>query len=1068
MKVMETHNMNPQVPSNERNRYGDLILSILDKAIIDKESESTLHLNFTPECYIAGYQAVSCDETVMIQVFKEGDQFLHKLLSYDKVRHTLQSGDVVVTTNKQRTQMGTEIARTMVSLVNQDIVDHPTSNLQNQLQQLLPDFLAMNLWKLCFSKNSKVEVEVVVVAHKLLVAFFDELASQHISAAAEKLLQDGIFEGLFKFINDHTDFEINSYAGTFFLVSRIIKSKKVESYIHETEVLQMVLSRMLTRDSFIKSYIRRGKIMLGQQLTSAAEALFEIANCSPKISQELEKYLTSSQGTFLRLQKAFSEIIQTYIKTGQIPSICDESSPLIKNWSYPSIVHDELMNEVRLFEEYSQGFLRFFQMFIYTDSSNLSSTMVEKGFAKQLIESFTSMSTPNWTYIADRASIFSELFKHFIQHAGMPAGPPSSFLKNTGIPAFTEALQNLQKSLEGPSDFEVEMSIRFMLKSTPSSPVDVDDLKPESGITMNQVSIELLQSLANIILISSVCTDPNLINQLGRIPSKTLIIEQEFLQLFDSLVRDICPRLFKVQVPAYIQTIRKLLEKKQPDEVSKFTSETILIKSIRSQSIIDKLFEVFSSLLFLNFGTNSKLQSEFYAKIGVLRVDSLADEQSCPIIVKLAYRLQYLDTIREFVSNRVHMSHNVTSLCALYEGGLIPTAEKALKELANLIGLGYAYLSAHVESSKPLKVDEVILLEQLQIHLPSVYIESCYSLHNKLIEAGEDYYKLGVKQNKNEGMKKCRYIRIKLYESIRNSTTIMLENLADQHSELAQTVETRLVPEFVESRMSWVSELSDNLGKFTKSHQDLVAQLLKLAGNPVTRDPFKENSNPWDPLNHFADGEDIDPLRFMGAGHVRGLFGGIPPARNREPRRAHIPAAVMTGLTEMGFTEERIQAAARHCRNPGNLNELTEWILLHPEPDPPTGAQAQPELPIPPVTMMVDERAKVEECPGIELSQMKTEMTEGYKNVCQTLLRYFLYLPKRVEFAALLSSYSFQQQDQSAGLKSSRKTTLAMHGLLIDFLILLKSQFTKLKSKQDLETFSIELPKEFVRVKTVR
>ena len=114
----------------------------------------------------------------------------------------------------------------MVAQTNQEVTDNPTSNLQNQLQQLLPDFLQMRLWKACFSRGAQAPSDLVVAAHKLLVAFFDEIASQLIVQAAEKLLTDGIFEGLFKFIDESPTLELHFYAGTLFLVSRVIKSKK--------------------------------------------------------------------------------------------------------------------------------------------------------------------------------------------------------------------------------------------------------------------------------------------------------------------------------------------------------------------------------------------------------------------------------------------------------------------------------------------------------------------------------------------------------------------------------------------------------------------------------------------------------------------------------------------------------------------------------------------------------------------------------------------------------------------------------------------------------------------------
>ena len=49
----------------ERFKYGDLILSIMDKSVVEKEQEGSLVLNFTPECYVAGFQAISVDDSVL-------------------------------------------------------------------------------------------------------------------------------------------------------------------------------------------------------------------------------------------------------------------------------------------------------------------------------------------------------------------------------------------------------------------------------------------------------------------------------------------------------------------------------------------------------------------------------------------------------------------------------------------------------------------------------------------------------------------------------------------------------------------------------------------------------------------------------------------------------------------------------------------------------------------------------------------------------------------------------------------------------------------------------------------
>ena len=63
-------------------------------------------------------------------------------------------------------------------------------------------------------------------------------------------------------------------------MSRVVGNKNLEQYILKTKMIKTLLQRMLYRDVFLGTYLKKGNYNLCGHFASIAEALFELANAS--------------------------------------------------------------------------------------------------------------------------------------------------------------------------------------------------------------------------------------------------------------------------------------------------------------------------------------------------------------------------------------------------------------------------------------------------------------------------------------------------------------------------------------------------------------------------------------------------------------------------------------------------------------------------------------------------------------------------------------------------------------------------------------------------------------------
>jgi hypothetical protein len=950
----------------------------------------------------------------MTQILKEADSFVDSILSASEVYYIEKGGEEVLVDMNQRNNIVIEVLNTMIVFMNDDLT--PSGN-QAQIQSMVGDIATLRIWKLCFLNDSKVSSTIKGLAHKVLVGFFDELPQQYLVQTSDKFIAEGIIEGLFNFVWTTEQPELHIYFNTIYLISRLVVNKKIERMLQETDLVAKSLRKLLQRDVFIKTYMKKGKDHLCNHFTTIAEALFDIANSSDACSLLLEGVVIDLLDTYTTLCKQVTSLYQHYLVTGVLPSMIDERITLFCD----NISNDpvEIGRFFSFFEEYSQVFLHFFRKFLDVEASNLTVKILEKGYLEKIMDLFLEISLPSWTAVNDRAHIFIDIFSNLGYHGATASKVQVNFLKNVCLPKLVELFDSISVNLPNIDNQAITSVLTLVNKQTPNNPLPTSIL----GLGFTSNSFGFLQDFTRIAFLCAICTNSGIGPALSS--QNNFISESDFLKIVDIYVNHVNQRLFPIQAPLFIQMMREVVGKASTTDSAEVLTKDLKenLSSIRSQNLLFKISITLLNLYNTQFQGNFKVASQLFAKLGNIR-GPLSIEGNIDFAQSIIQHLELLSLSAPFIASIDPLS--ITAMVAIFESGLFNTLSLACQNLVSLVSAFLVLMKTEERT-----IDHVIITITLNHRMANIPQDSIYSLLQKTVASQDKFYREGNIIAKNIGAGKARFVKLKLYEGLNSLVLGILKAKSENFTATKLTAENYRAS--LNSSGPFLGKIEkDSTEKIKKSYRELLVYFLKLAISLQVKDNFGDNDR-----------------------------------SNAERPRANVPRIVINKLLELGFDEQRIKFAGTKVRNPSDFNEIFEWLLSNPDAVEPQGGEKMDEE-APQGTTTLQGVSSLLDCPAKDANEYKAERVEQYKRFCQTLIRYFLFIPKSVDFVSLLSNYTSHVHDNSNSGKSSRQFLFDLYYLFVDFLILLRSQLSKLKPGQDLDSVEINLPPKFNKVKVVR
>lgn len=995
----------------EKCNFAELIISIFDNSLTRRE-DFTLLLQYSPDCYVQGYKTLAGETSLISQILKEADAFVDALLSSKEIFYQ-KNGETIKVEPKERDQIVVEVLNTMIVFMNDDLT--PAGN-QIQLQAMVGDIATLKLWKLCFSNDSKVSPIIKGLAHKVLVGFFDELPQQYLVQTSDKFISEGIVEGLFNFVWSDESSELQIYLNSIYLISRLVVNKKIERYVTEAEVVSKLLKSLMRREVFLKTYMQKGKDHLCTHFTTVAEALFDIANTSQDCSKLLESVIIDLIDLYAGVCSHISFCYQQYLTTGIFPSMIDERFLVFSDF-VPS-TPQEVGRYFSFFEEYSQIFLHFFRKFLDVEASSLTVKILEKGYMEKVMKVFLEFALPCWASINERSQIFIEIFSNLGYQGATASKVQVTFLKDVCLPKLLDLFESTKTDLEIIDDSAIKTCLFMVSRQIPNNPLPDSILKSELSIQ----GYSFLQNYVRIALICSICTNSGIGPAFST--QSNYINEADYLRLLDIYVSHLNQRLFPLQTPIALQHMREVVAGiNNPDMVLTANKELKEeLSAIRSQNILFKISVTLLNLFNTQFQNNQKLASQLFAKLGNIRgPPSIEDNLNFTQLILQHFEI--LSLTAPFIASLEPTT--VTCLVAIYESGLFATLSTVCQNLMTLVS-SFVVLQKTEEKT----IDHVIVTVTLNHRLATVLQDSIFAILLKQISQQDKFFRDGDTLGKAVGAGKARFVKLKVYEGLNNLVLSILKAKSEYYVTTKAKVD-EYKPSLLSSGLFLGKIDKEATDKIKKSYRDLLVQFLKVAISLQVKDSFSEE---------------------------RG--GG-------ERQRTTVPRVVVNKLMELGFDEARIKIAGTRVRNPSDFNEMCEWLLNNSEvTEEKKGEKMDEEAPQ--TTTMQKETSRLIDCPSKDTNEYKSERVEQYKRFCQTLIRYFLFIPKTVDFVSLLSNYTTHVHDNSNSGKSSRQFLFDLYYLFVDFLILLRAQLSKLKPGQDMDTVDISLPAKFNKVKVVR
>lgn len=991
--------------------FTDVIISIFDKSLVEKEN-GELYMHYSPECYIEGYKTLSLDSGLINQILKEADCFVDKILQAKSIHYEHRPGQMRQLSTSETKKIVTEVLNTIVTYISDDMA--PASN-QVQLQVMLGDIVALKIWKACFGKDASADEKIKALAHKVLVGFFDELPQQYLVQTCDKFLAEGILEGLFEYSLNPANRDLTVCINSFYLVSRVVGNKKLEQYIFETEMIRTLLQRMLYRDVFLGTYMKKGNDNLCGHFASIAEALFELANASTLCSDMLEKQVTMMIDTMIAMSKDLGMLMKIYLTQGVFPTMLNEN--LEAYWGIPKDKKD-LERYLSLFEEFSQCMMHFFRRFLDVESTNLTVKMIENGYLAKVLDLFLAMPCPNWANISDRVQTFADGFANIGYHGMSASKVQINCLKNQCFPKLVELTEITSNRLDSLDNESLQSVLSLVYRQKPTDPL------PESMLTYKWTtdSFEFVQDYAKIAFLCGLSTNSGIGAAFSN--ETNLISEPDFLKLIDFYTAKLHNRLFPLQAKIMTQVMREVVLTHERTETSIASTKDLKdeLAKIRQQNILFSMAITLLNLYNTQFASNPNVASLLYSKLGTYAAPA-SIEGGIDLTEAVIQHMETISLSYPFLSSVVQQS--VTSMVAIYESGFFNTLNAACHSLFTL----FAACKSVLDCQGSFYVDHIILNVTLNHRMAGIANDTIYSLLARNLTPHDKFYRNGQLCSKETGPGKARFAKLKIYEGL-NSLVISILKMISENFSGIRTSKLEYLDIMKKSGQSTVKLTAESQSKIKKTFKGLLVHFLKMAISLEARDTLTE----------------IDR--------------GLDRARQQAPR------SIVNKLLELGFDEEKVKIAARHVRNPKDFNEMCEWILSNGDTLEATANEPMDEEKI---LLTEDSPAfsTLINAPVKEITEYKSERVDQYKRLCQTLIKYFLFIPKSVEFVTLLSNYTSHVHDNSNSGKSARQFLFDLYYLFVDFLILLKGQLSKLKPSQDINSIEISLPAKFNKVKLV-
>ena len=986
-----------------------IVMSIFEKAV-EPKADGTLLLHYHPKCYPRFLSVIKSDSRQIVHTVKDLDGLLSFFTQAKRIEFQETATTVKELTTEERTFMVVGFVEALICFINEGVSDNEQ---HTELQNMMPDLINFKLWKACLGPDSKEPHEVKLLTHKLIVELFKELQTQFIIQASEKFLADSIIEGLLVFVRNYTDLDLSLYINTLFLLSKIVQNKKIEKYVYESEILQYCLEKLVSKDIFFNTYLKKSKFSIAKKYIAVAESLFETSHVSDLLAETIETAIPKLLRVVSQVQRGLGAWRNSFKATGKPSQMIDEGSDFAKYWHSPNTTNPDY--ESNLFEEFAQVLMRFFKKFLEVESTNLAVRLIEKkDFLSNLLDLYLCFVSPSYVNMNERNDLLLEAFTTFSSHQNQNVSQVQIAFFNTILfPRFAASVKDLAALVAGAPAELLTKAIQqlhpcFANKFT--QPVEARCLE----ITAKYAECGLLCSLA----MSGLQTT-----------ERIAIEESSLLEVLDLFIHKIHRNLLLPQSHCVLNNMKVQIGNA---DKQKITFDSLSTKN--DWDVVAKIANTLKEFMRTQFKQNHKIISLVYAALGKIVFEVPAQES---ILQELHARFEMVNYASLFfadiTSQRPNASQkqarNPSAFVAFYEGGLVTALEPLYPELVTLIQESLHYLN-HQSSGK---VAEVQLAAVLLMHLHKLPAYTFYTAHQTQLEL-DKFFRGGVEQPKSQAAGKCRFVIFKLYENLKNLVFGVLKWSAEVY-EGSEEVLKRVGSQLCTSEISKLAIPADSLKRLEKAYTTSFEALLKSAISFSVKDVIAE----------------------------RGPGDRTGPFHRQEQRR--IPQSVIGKLMEFGFDEEKIRFASNHVRNPSDLNEMIEWMLANsdklenikrPQEDP--REEIVPESPLMP--HLVD-------CPAKEQSEFKQDMIEQYKRYCQTLIKYFLFIPFYVDFVGVLQNYTNHVHENMTGAKSSRQFLFDLYYLFVDFLILLKSQLTGFQANQKFEDFQVKIPNKFHKVKTV-
>jgi hypothetical protein len=489
------------------------------------------------------------------------------------------------------------------------------------------------------------------------------------------------------------------------------------------------------------------------------------------------------------------------------------------------------------------------------------------------------------------------------------------------------------------------------------------------------------------------------------VPKEPLkLSEEDFLNLIDYYVNIFYKKQAKDLSIVIAEKLRTRIQerKSNPDSLSHHSLE---VDPTYREGVATLLPSVVGKIAQSMCQSNMKLLSLYMTKVAELfpnEVDNIENLED--LILNI-----FPNTV--FIGLTALLNPSLTLIVSFYETKILGKIEKQCLAISKFLWGAMKGIQKK-DREGYLSVNEVLAIGIAPSSLMTLtnMTSKFYAIYH--LDLGQEkFYRNGVEQDKALGCKKARFARLRIFESLRTMIVEQLQyNLKDHLVNLQSEKTTQ------------VKSKHDMTGTIKDAFKKLLLAMIDVAIREAIEDNMKVEKG---------------------------------------ASKAHVSKEMLNQLLEFGFSEPMIRLAASRVKNPKNADEICEWILSHPDLEPVDKKMDEERV----FETVETEKSGMLEATAKEYPDFKMEMVDQYKKFCLTLLKYFIFVPNKVELSGLLSTYTLHASAENTG--GSRQFVSELYFLFFDYLNQLKSQIAKVKCEQDMLNFEVVMPEKITKTKKV-